>query len=551
MTFVGKAHSLESELNRQYSWYVFLAAVLTLLWRMPELQSYLRNPDSGYQLSLGQQVLLGRFPFVDLFFHYGPLTAFTSGLSQWFHNGVLSEAITNAFGYGVAILLLYRLSPRQPSIVAALLVPFVALLLLSRFYKWYYWLWPLGVLYCHAAYLSARNTGGRWLFSGGVCAAMGALYRLDLAGVFFVFQVIITALEAFAEQDYRRPLKRLGLFLSGFGVPFGIWLLILGVVGGVTSLRDYFAATLTGGAGVVELWGKPLPEFQWDRPLSAASGTALSMLLLPITYLSCLLIGVWQGYLRRDKRHPMARLMAATALIGIGIYPQGFYRPDLAHLLQVMPPMLLAVPYLYWYAKQGLPTLNPPLRKIGQSFLALYGLLLCAAFLGIKQAGGNDMGPLDSDYMRHFSSLRTAPSLPTEEFLRRPNTRILAKLVRGIHEQSKTNEPILVLPLLPQLYYFADRPMSGLLNGYAEGILDGEEWRQRNLETVMAKPPVLLVVNDTFLKTGVDEPFRRSQPELYTYLREHYPRVTYRAGRFMLLGRAQGKPESEKGVQRE
>ncbi|MEM8805939.1 MAG: NAD-dependent epimerase/dehydratase family protein, partial [Cyanobacteria bacterium P01_G01_bin.38] len=37
---------------------------------MPTLESFLENADHGYQLSMGKQVLLGKFPFVDFFFHY-------------------------------------------------------------------------------------------------------------------------------------------------------------------------------------------------------------------------------------------------------------------------------------------------------------------------------------------------------------------------------------------------------------------------------------------------------------------------------------------------
>ena len=85
--------------ERMHPWIVFGLVLLVLLWRAPSLGFLLANPDHGYQLSLGRQILLGAFPYVDLMFHYGPLVAFTSAFNLGFLGGVMGETLVCALGY--------------------------------------------------------------------------------------------------------------------------------------------------------------------------------------------------------------------------------------------------------------------------------------------------------------------------------------------------------------------------------------------------------------------------------------------------------------------
>ena len=91
----------------------------------------------------------------------------------------------------------------------------------------------------------------------------------------------------------------------------------------------------------------------------------------------------------------------------------------------------------------------------------------------------------------------------------------------------------IVIPMFPQLHYFTDRPMSGLVVGYAEGVFDDDEWRRRNLRDVMAYPPDVLVLPKGSLARG--SAFRRAQPELSTYLQARFQRRLAEQGDWLAL----------------
>ncbi|GMR24378.1 MAG: hypothetical protein BMS9Abin37_2915 [Acidobacteriota bacterium] len=88
----------------------FTAIFLALVWRAPGLEFYLSSPDHGYQLALGRQIFFGKFPYVDLFFHYGPLTAFTSAFAIWLSDSLVTETLVCALGYALALFLLHRMA---------------------------------------------------------------------------------------------------------------------------------------------------------------------------------------------------------------------------------------------------------------------------------------------------------------------------------------------------------------------------------------------------------------------------------------------------------
>ena len=167
-----------------------------------DLEHYISHSDLGYQLSLGRHLLLGKKPFVDFFFLYGPLTGYTSALGLWLTNGVIGEVVICSLGYALSVSCLYYAVSRAwgraslASRAGGLVVVFVALNLMSRFFKWYYWLFPLATLLClrRAVLLVAKERpADRALLAAGFVAGVGGLYRLDL-GLACVFSVCAIAL---------------------------------------------------------------------------------------------------------------------------------------------------------------------------------------------------------------------------------------------------------------------------------------------------------------------------------------------------------------------
>jgi hypothetical protein len=109
-----------------------------------------------------------------------------------------------------------------------------------------------------------------------------------------------------------------------------------------------------------------------------------------------------------------------------------------------------------------------------------------------------------------------------------PNNAVV-QVARAVQQHATPKQRILVVPLMPQIYYWVNRPMSGLLNGYA-GIFAGDTWRKRNLEAVQREPPSLIIVDRDFLNGKPDALFRKHNPELYDWLKKHYSHVVAECG---------------------
>ena len=92
---------------------VFAIAFVLLLWKAPGLDFYLGSADHGYQLSIMRQILLGEFPYIDVFFYYGPMFGFTSALGALATGNLVGETVICAVGYAAALTLIYVLVARN------------------------------------------------------------------------------------------------------------------------------------------------------------------------------------------------------------------------------------------------------------------------------------------------------------------------------------------------------------------------------------------------------------------------------------------------------
>src|SRR5262249_47278728 len=145
--------------------------------------------DPSFQLSIGQQVVLGKRLFVDVFFHYGPLVAYTSALGLAVHDSLVPETVICALGYAASIALLFSTATVLIGRLAGVAVAGLALLLLARFYKWYYWLFPLLTVFLVVR--EPAPTGGRARGDAlGLVTGVAFLYRIDLGITCLVTAVV-------------------------------------------------------------------------------------------------------------------------------------------------------------------------------------------------------------------------------------------------------------------------------------------------------------------------------------------------------------------------
>lgn len=498
------------------------AATLLLfeLWRVPALESYFSNPDHGFQLGLGRQILLGRRAFVDVFFNYGPLVPYTSAFGLWMWDSLIPETLICAAGYATAAYLIYAMVRQYSSAAAAWIAAASSLMFQTRFYKWYYWLFPLLVLYCLQKTTRARMPARHWALAAGLASAVGFLFRADLGLACGLCSVVILLLQ--------RHARGLFAFAAGFLIPIGCWVGALELLGGNAALRDYGAAMIDGASGVVREWSLPLPRFDLRDPLSQESRAAVAFAMPPFAYFGCAVLG-WREYLGTSALRAITRVLLAAALLGAALYPQALHRSDAAHLLSIIPPFLVITPLLLaeLWGERTVPSSRRAVASRGVA--VVYIALTAVAASSIGAAAAADLAPLRSNPLARYRMLAAA----MHSNLNHPTVQIAEAIV----ENSGTTESILVAGIADQVYWLTPRRMSGLLNGYSLFILYSDAWRQRNLAAINADPPAVVMIRSDFSVAPADDLLRRLTPELYEFISRNYRRVVYDRDGWVLLKR--------------
>jgi|GEM_PF-1894536 len=511
-----------------------LVLMVLILASAPTLDYFLNSPDMGYQLSLGSIMLAGKFPFVDMLQHYGPLVTFTSAAGQWVHSSVIPEVFICSFGYSLAIACIFYVIVRVGSaqqrwtILTGLVFSFCAWFLLPQFYKWYYWCFPLLTLACCTHLLKNKNKLIVWRFIAGLVAGLGFLYRHDLGIVCLLTFTVILSTQSRSELSNRNLSNKLAWVAGGFLLPVASWFLVLLVVGGPRSCWWYLSAIWDGTLGVTGHWRQPLPNWDWQNPVSNNSCRFQIFAMMGLSYLSAIVVSA--KVLLKNRQHVAAdtTLLLGSGIMGFAILPQALYRPDTQHILQVITPLLIIAPLLV------LRLLNPsqehamPGKCFTKIALAMaYVSLLVFPFACLRTDFYGNLAPLGKDVIKRYHALATGLDAAVPD-------NAVAAIARAVQRLTSRHQAILVTPLQPQLYFWAKRPMGGLLNAYA-GIFSKDIWRRRNLSAVQKEPPALVVADSSFVLGNSDVLMRRYNPELYEWLKDRYPIIVEKFGNYIIL----------------
>jgi hypothetical protein len=517
-----------------------IVLLILMIASAPTLDYFLNSPDMGYQLSLGSIMLSGKFPFVDMLQHYGPLVTFTSAAGQWMHGSVVPEVLICSLGYCVAITCIYYVIARggnarmRWTMLAGLVSSFSAWCVLPQFYKWYYWCFPMLTLACCSHFLENSSKWRIWRFAAGLIASTGFLYRHDLGVVCLLTVIVVIAAQNHLAPKGRNLMNELAWVAGGFLLPLASWFSILVVVGGPISCWWYISALWDGTSGVTEHWRQPLPYWDWRNPASNNSCRFQLLALMGLSYACAIILNA--KVLLRERQHVSsdAALLLGTGALGLAIIPQGLYRPDTQHILQVSTPILIVAP-LFILRMLNLPRERAMTRKraLRTSFALAYVALLVFPFACLRTDYCGNLAPLGQDVINRYRAL--AAGLDVAD----PDNSVAAA-ARLVQHLTSPDQAILVTPLRPQLYFWAKRPMSGLLNGYA-GIFSKDIWRRRNFSAVQKAPPALIVADVYFVLGDPNELLQKYNPELYDWLKERYPLVVAKSGNFVMLAPHAGK----------
>ncbi|NIS86617.1 MAG: hypothetical protein GWN10_16510, partial [Nitrospinaceae bacterium] len=373
------------------------------MWKAPSLTTFLLSPAHNIQIAYGKQALLGKVPYLDLIHFYGPLQIYTSAFGLWLSDTVIPEILICALGYAASLYLIFHLVEKESTWFHGAAAALAGYAFLSRFYKWYYWLFPLLALYFFRRFLHERRSReDGWLLAAGLAGGVGALYRVDLGLASLAFFSL--ALGALSLRPFRFSvwLWRMAVFLVGFVSPLLLWALILIAQGGAEAWHLYWKGILDGSTGVVKHMSLPFPVFEPTAPFSTESALALAYYSFLIIYAGCLVQGVKMAWAGGEEKRGW--FLAAVGLMGAGIFPQALHRSDIAHLLQVLPPFLvgagLLIPHL-WHPVPASPRMQKAARGVAVVFLA--GLL--TAGWNLKQFGGSDWASLISDPVHRYPGL--------------------------------------------------------------------------------------------------------------------------------------------------
>jgi len=493
--------------------------------RVPTVDHFLVNPDHGYQLAAGAELLRGRFPGVDVMINYGPMVAVLSALTTWATGNLVAEVLWCAAAWGAAVALAAAVARRNFGTLAGLATGGFAFLCVARFHKWYMWLLPLAALAVVTGTDRDEASARRWAVAG-VIAGFGVLLRPEVG----LASVVVLAVIAGADALRGRTVGWRGLAL-GFASPVLLWLVVVVVCEGGFGVRRTLASVPESIAGSVAYWSKAPPPFRWDAPFSPPSAHALALVLLPATEVFAVLVGAWLCFGRARGFVREGRTLAASGLMGLACYPHTVYRADIHHLWQGIWPLALLMP--------GLVVVGIRLVAAGPQVVprvaAIVVTIVAATTAGLGTWGlapilrqpHYDLAPYGRPPLAGVRGVaRGVAAAPEHPY---------AKLVASIDTLSSPTDEVLVLVFAPQLLVFSARAANGPVVTFQRGLFDSPEWRRERLTALQRNPPALVVVPKGFWTLGATDDLRASVPEIYDFVHEHYDQIVDQRGNFMLL----------------
>lgn len=453
---------------------VFVASALWLLACVPRPGFILESDDQGYQMALGAAVAAGHLPGFQAITQYGPLVAFASWMALALSGNAAGEMVLDALGYAAAIAIAARLIARDGGRVLAGLGALALLALFPRFYKWYYWLLPLaGIAFARAWQAGRRGPGMLAGWAGMV--GLASLFRYDLGVEGVVFGAI--AIAAADWPDRRAGLiRRIIVFLLGCAaLPLG-YVLAIWLVSGAAQAGLFLRSIVSGFVDTVEYYRiAPLPAAEGIGG-SAALFLSLAQIGLPIMALAACLPGLRQW--RRHGGMDRASFALFTAgLAALGVFPQALHRAEIQHLLQVIPPFVIALALLIAAAWRAGSRLG------GLALAAMVAVLALA-----RPGAGMDLAsPWHHPWQRWRMIAGLPGSMPNEP---------VASIALAMRRLTPPGARIFLMmaPTPMPMPFFARRAQPGLFPTYEPGMFAGPVWQAANCAALARDPPDFLVV---------------------------------------------------------
>ncbi len=518
---------LRINLSKNHFYFIFIFSFLLLFWFSPNLDFYLNSVDHGYQLGVAKQICLGKIPFIDLVYSYGPLIGYSRSIFLCINDSLITETMISIIGYSIALLIIYFLISRYTSKFIGLLGLMLAFLLLARFYKWYYWIFPLLIIYLWWHYFNdiRFNKKNTFLLVIGTSIGISGLFRLDLGIALLIASILIILMFNWDEK-----IKHLSCLILSSLVP------ILGYIAFISLNRGdpifYFKAIFDGAISTVSTRSYH-PFIQLNNFLSYESFLFLLLSFIPLYYMLTLIILYYEQHYN-SRNSPLNKTLFITAIIGISIFPQALHASEIQHILQIIPPftvILLISVYNFdsLIHKKRIYSNISKLIIIGIFLFILIGLHSQNGIPPLK-IGGTDMSNFELNPLPKYEALMEGPNALSNH--------PITKLIKEIKNQTNYNDYVLyAVPSLDQLTYFGNRPIAGIFQSYFPGIYDDDYWREQDIKKIRMNSPKIAIVKESFMNESTVDLFRDRQPELFEYLSVNYNRILYKNDGYLILSK--------------
>jgi hypothetical protein len=492
-----------------------------ILWCAPPLSHYLGEENQCLFLAGGRQILFGRFNFF-YFLGGGPFKLCVEAIGLAINNSLISETLVCSLGFSVSIFFIHYISHRYVSRSAGIVLPFLALYLLPyhRFFRWDHWLLPLVLLFFFHGFLNTKGAMRKLnLLFIGFAIAMAWLDRIDFGIVFLFFS--FTGLVAVSCRSFN--LKTLQswivIVLLGFFQPILLWCIFLVFNGG--NFLEYLDVSIRHVFSIVTLPILPsTPFFDMSNPFSVESGTALLFILIPLSFMACILFGGWFILRKHPDSDYKNQFMVLIGIFGMGLLPATMYYPNTDHVLSKLPLLLIAVGMLvrHIFRKTLLPLVSTPwLKKIIIACSVLYLIALGMVVFSLRGLGG----------MVFFS----ANPIPKLKELSRENYHGIdhptVHITSEIQRITLKGDSILLISgsLDSQILFFSNRrssAYSGVINPY---FFHDPKIEALDYLFVEKNPPSIVIVHSSFFLA--DKRLMQGHTPLFEYISQNYPRIVY------------------------
>ena len=516
---------------------VFFLAGGYLLLRAPSPGFFLHSTDHGYQLAMAARISVGSLPGVDFITHYGPLVGFSSYLGLAASGGLVGEILICAAGYAAAIALSTWWVRRHSNALLATIYAASFLLLLPRYYKWYFTFMTIISLPLAGSVSSAVGQPKkmkRRVFAWGVVAGCAALFRADIGLADAAFGLIVIAfiyIDRLSEMTSAPPLflaRLCSIYLAGCAALPVAYLLLILVRHDVSHMLWFVQSSLDGATDTVEFYSIRPFSFRVSEGISQNNCLALLQLLIPLVYLYGLSLAIYWAWTQKRPRTSRVALFSVS-LLGLGIYPQAMHRADLQHLLQVLMPFLLCLTY---FIGEPFSVENQSEKRHGgwsraRQVGAILGFVL---LVGVTGGGAIDLGPIIRDQALYWRSIGGLPqSRPADP---------VADMAAAIRARTLACEPIfLAMPMtqMPMLF-FSRRRQSGLFPTYEPGLFSAGYWKNRNSIALIRDAPRFLIFERSS-KDGEAAALAPYIPSIIDRWRSEYTSIVYENAAFIMLAR--------------